>query len=358
MNDKIKRFTFYNIFFLCAFFVLFMVLNLKSFARPSLEIEVYKKTWEGDGYNYLPQYKIISVTDYNNPSSYPYCFYYTINGNYRRSYLVCDARYNPLVNVETIDFDDHRYFTQVYSEIVHSNYGDVRVFPEASSVILENDKDYVASVFEGIYFNSLDEAANYVLNGVVPELPFDETLKLDSFKITSLQIKASQLTFHSKLEVKWSDPRISNVQVRVVGTANSPTTFEGNSSPFKQKFYASNYVMKNGDVIHFTATPYKANGEYGESLYYSLIYDDGLPTNWYRKIVNTPYNDNTLDIPYYDVSAQPQTINVPIDGTTENVCYKINYNPITNEITNETVYNVYYSPVVVLPENTPDETSP
>lgn len=356
MDDKIKRFTFYNIFFLCVFISLFLVLNLKSFARPSLQIVVREKTWEGDGYNSLPQYHVIYVSDYNNPVSYNYCFYHVYDGDTRLNYLVCDSKYNPVVKVQSVDFNGNTgYFSDPLSEVLNTSYGSVRVYPTFNYMAMRNPKNLDSVVFDGLAFDNLNDAANYVLNGVVPELPFDETLKLDSFKITSWQIGTSQLMFRSKFEVKWSDERISNVQVRIVGTANSPTTFESNLSPFKQKFYASNYVMKNGDVIHFTATPYKANGEYGESLYYSIVYEDGLPSNWYRKLVNTPYNDNTLTIPYNNVSGQPQSVTLPVDGVTTQNVYKVNYNPVTNEYGDLNLYNIYYSPVVIYPGDAPEE---
>ena len=198
MNDNVKRFNFYNIFFLCAFIGLFMVLNLKSFARPSLQIVVREKTWASPGYDYLPQYHVISVSDYNNPVSYNYCFYHVYDGDTRLNYLVCDSKYSPVVTVQSVDFNGKTgYFSNPTSEILNTNYGSVRVYPTSNYQAMKNPKNLDAVVFDGLAFDSLNEAANYVLNGVVPEIPFDETLKLDSFKITSLQIKASQLTFHS-----------------------------------------------------------------------------------------------------------------------------------------------------------------
>ena len=317
MNDKIKRFTFYNIFFLCAFIGLFLVLNLKSYAYKSYT--VYGRNGfpnSGDKYN---DYEIV----YTFSDSYRYCIYIEHTGdsngipNYRAHFFSNGSG----------TYSYHNYISTYYSNgILYSNAeinGSIEFLGPNTKGYYETSMYIGNNNFSGninIFYN-LNEAENYILNGIIPNA-FDQNLKLDSFKITSWQIGTSQLMFRSKFEVKWSDSRIANVQVKIVGTANSPTTFESNSSPFKQKFYASNYVMKNGDVIHFTATPYKSNGEYGESLYYSIVYEDGLPSNWYRKIVNTPYNDNTLNIPYQDVSGQSTNINVPISGTTENICYK------------------------------------
>ena len=259
------------------------------------------------------------------------------------------------ISVDQTWYRDNQYGQNSYTFRYGSDYGisDKYYYLEPSGASYGTN----VSVSRGqLYkFSDLSAVYNYLDDGMVPELPFDETLKLDSFKITSWQVGTSQLMFRSKLEVTWSDYRISNVQVKIVGTANSPDTFESNTSPFKQKFYADNYVMKNGDVIHFTATPYKSNGEYGESLYYSLIYDDHLPSNWYRKIVNTPYNDTTINIPYYNVSGQPQSVTLPVDGITTNKVYKVNYNPVTYEYGDLNVYEIYYSPVVVMPDNLPLE---
>ena len=350
MNDKIKRFAFFNIFFLCAFIGLFMVLNLKSYAGTRSYTVYGRSGYPGTGSNYSDYEVVCSFSD-----EYRYCLYIEHTGDS-----------NGIPNYTTHFFSTgrgtysmHRYITSYNSSGIYISSGEVSTDITFGS----NDRDYFEAVFYignnsfsgdlPIFYN-LNEAENYILNGILPNA-FDQNLKLDSFKITSWQIGTSQLVFRSKLEVTWSDPLISNVQVKIVGTANSPATFESNSSPFKQKFYASNYVMKNGDVIHFTATPFKSNGQYGESLYYSIIYEDGLPSNWYRKLVNTPYNDNTLTIPYNDVSSQPQSVTLPVDGVTTQNVYKVNYNPVTNEYGDLNLYNIYYSPVVVYPDDTPEE---
>ena len=64
MNDKITRFVFYNIFFVCAFIGLFMVLNLKSFASDN-DIVV---TTSDDG-------DIEIVSTFYLPKNYRYCIY-------------------------------------------------------------------------------------------------------------------------------------------------------------------------------------------------------------------------------------------------------------------------------------------
>lgn len=350
MNENFKRFAFYNLFFLCALCGMFMVLNLRSFASNRL--------FATTGYNRTPgySYNIYARAIYGDIGSARYCFYLKQSGDYYDIKLLTNTRcyftHESTVYWMSAD-DDLTNTTNQSGSFNTERYGSVYAWPDSDGNYFWGRSNFSDGDVPTFY--DLNDAIEYLNTGVIPQLPFDETLKLDSFKVTSWQIGTSQLVFRSKFEVTWSDDRITNVQVRIVGTANSPDTFENNSSPFKQKFYADNYVMKNGDIIHLTATPYKSNGEYGESLYYSIVYNDGLPSNWYRKLVNTPYNDNTLTIPYYNVSDQPQTINVPIDGTTQNICYKVNYNPTTNEITNENVYNVYYSPVVVIPEGTTDE---
>lgn len=334
MNENFKRFTIYNLFFLCAFIGMFMVLGLRSFA----DVRYYFQR------NAPSPYTSFSILDFGENKV---CLY-----KYGYNKLDICSLNSSITVIENYTNDNGNTTRTEYNLPYESAQNGVYLFRQLSGIVNYNNFNLVETNIP--IFENLTDCYDFLF-GYSGEGVFDETLKLDSFKITSWQIKATQLTFHSKLEVKWSDSRIANVQVRIVGTANSPASFEGNSSPFKQKFYASNYVMKNGDVIHFTATPYKSNGEYGESLYYSITYDDGLPTNWYRKLVNTPYNDTTIDIPYHDVSGQPQSVTLPVDGVTTNKVYKVNYNPVTYEYGDINLYEIYYSPVVVYPEETPEE---
>lgn len=209
------------------------------------------------------------------------------------------------------------------------------------------------------YFSSFlssdrDAVLNYVRTGERPEIPYDSTLELDSFKVTSWSIGNLQALFKSKFDVKWSDPRITTVQVRIIGTANE-ATYESSSSPFKGKFQASQFVIQKGDVIHLVATPYKADGSYGTSLYHSVTYSDNIPfSNNYRKMVNNNTNDNTLTIPYSGTSGN-DTVTLPVDGVATNITYKVNYNPTTNEYGDINLYEINYNPVIVYPSDTPEE---
>lgn len=339
MNDKIKRFTFYNIFFLCAFIGMFMVLKLYSFASDNDIVVTTSNNVDTE-----------IVSTFYLPKNYRYCIYVRSDNSW-----ILYGTYKGNINVNQVWYRDNRYGNSDFTFNYGSDTGVYNKYYYLDPSGASYGKNVSVSRGQLYKFSDLSAVYNYLDNGIVPNLPFDETLKLDSFKVTSWQIGTSQLVFRSKFEVTWSDSRISNVQVKIVGTANSPVSFEANVSPFKQKFYASNYVMKNGDIIHLTATPFKANGEYGESLYYSIVYEDGLPSNWYRKLVNTPYNDNTLTIPYTDVSSQPQSVTLPVDGVTTNKVYKVNYNPVTYEYGDLNLYEIYYSPVVVYPDNTTEE---
>lgn len=347
MNDKIKRFAFYNIFFLCVFLVLFIFLSKKSFAAESLRnATIY-------GYNGEIVRHEISFTYYksdrtcvylsNNNGSMDY-YFFSLS---QRPYDVIDY-YTYLQNNSSGTSSSILNWTRSYVTV----NGSTVYYYGANPPVVMNRNISVSGV---PVFYDVNDVYQYLYDGIEPELPYDDTLKLDSFKVSSWQIGTFQATFKSKFQVTWSDPRIANVQVRIVGTANSPASFEANASPFIQKFSASNYVMKNGDVIHLTATPFTSNGEYGESLYYSLIYDDNLPSNWYRKLVNTPYNDTTITIPYTNVSGQPQSVTLPVDGVTTNKVYKVNYNPITYEYGDINIYDIYYTPVIVYPDDTPEE---
>lgn len=199
-----------------------------------------------------------------------------------------------------------------------------------------------------------DAVLNYVSTGERPEIPYDSTLELDSFKVTSWSIGNLQALFKSKFDVKWSDPRITTVQVRIIGTANE-ATYESSSSPFKGNFQASQFVIQKGDVIHLVATPYKADGSYGTSLYHSVTYSDNIPfSNNYRKMVNNNTNDNTLTIPYSGTSGN-DSVTLPVDGVATNITYKVNYNPTTNEYGDINIYEINYNPIIVYPSYTPEE---
>lgn len=203
-------------------------------------------------------------------------------------------------------------------------------------------------------FDDLQALYDYVGRGIVPQPNFDSSLQLDSFNVTSWQVGNLQAVFRSQFVVKWSDPNISFVQVRVTGSANN-ASFESFVSPFKGKFYASDYVMKRGDIVHLVATPYKSDGSYGTSLYSSFTYNDDIPfSNVYRKYVNTPNNQNTLTIPYIGPSGN-EFNTVPVDGVSTNITYKVNYNPTTNTYNDYNTYEVYYSPVIIYPSNTTDQ---
>lgn len=349
MNEKFKRFTIYNLFFLCTFCGLFMVLGSRVFASEQLRnATIY-------GYNGNIRKHEMHFQYYQSDHT---CVYiYGDGSNLSQGYQFFSLAERPIDVINTyINPQDGVGGTESKSVLWgRSNVvfdGHTITYYAAPAPVTMNHSIMVSGI---PVFYDVNSVYQYLYDGVEPELPYDETLKLDSFKVTSWQIGTSQLVFRSKLEVTWSDPRIANVQVRIVGTANSPASFEANTSPFKQKFYADNYVMKNGDVIHLTATPFTSNGKYGESLYYSIVYNDGLPSNWYRKLVNTPYNDNTLTIPYTNVSSQPTSVTLPVDGVTTNKVYKVNYNPVTYEYGDINLYEIYYSPVVVYPDETPEE---
>lgn len=347
MNDKIKRFAFYNIFFLCAFFGLFMVLNLKSFAAESLK--------DGTIYGYNGSIRKHEMHFQYYKSDHT-CIYISIS-NGSEDYLFYSLSQRPqgvvntYTNLENGASGTEAFSLNWYRQYVSVDGHNIDYYYALPPVIM--NRNIIGSGIPVFY--DLNNVYQYLYDGIEPDIPYDDTLKLDSFKVTSWQVGTFQATFKSKFQVTWSDPRIANVQVRIVGTANSPASFEANVSPFLQKFSASNYVMKNGDVIHLTATPFTSNGMYGESLYYSLIYDDNLPSNWYRKLVNTPYNDTTITIPYTNVSGQPQSVTLPVDGVTTNKVYKVNYNPVTYEYGDINIYDIYYTPVIVYPDDTPEE---
>lgn len=333
MNENFKRYSFYYLFFLCAFFCLFMVFNLKSYASDQYYFQR----------NSRPPYTSIDLFTFGDQKI---CLF-----QYGDHYLdICSLNAQINVNDNYTDENGHSYIET--HNLSYSSAGNgVYRFTQLSGYFNTLYFDYVTTNIP--IFVSLVDCYDF-LTGSSNVGIFDETLQLDSFKVTSWGIGNLQALFKSKFEVKWSDSRISTVQVRISGTANE-ASYESSSSPFKGKFQASQFVLKKSDVIHLVATPYKADGSYGQSLYYSVTYSDNIPfSNNYRKLVNNNTNDNTLTIPYSGPSGN-DTVTLPVDGVTTNVTYKVNYNPVTNEYGDLNLYEIYYSPVVVYPDNTSDQ---
>lgn len=344
--NAIQRF-FFNLFLFCFVFGLFLFVKLDSYAFPSFAFTsvngnpgfennysvVFRSTSDARIAIYVenPQALRKNITFYSNV---PQDLYFDVVSYGNQS--VPDVGYLSLQIVT--DLPENVYaFSAPYTwlNLVNSIWS----FTSNPSV----------RVFEDI-----SDLYDYVSKGIVSDPVFDETLQLDSFKVTSWSIGNFQAIFNSKFDVRWSDDRISFVQVRITGTAND-ATYESSSSPFKGNFQASQFVFKKGDVIHLVATPYKADGSYGTSLYYSVTYSDNIPfSNNYRKMVNNNTNDNTLTIPYSGTPGN-DTVTLPVDGVTTNVTYKVNYNPVTNEYGDINLYEIYYSPVVVYPDNTSDQ---
>lgn len=346
MNENYKRYTFYIVFFLCAFIGMFIFLNIKSFAYPQFTL-TSRNGNQGYERDYSVQFRDSGNARLaiwiNNPNNYPrYNFNFYSNENIILTFDVIDY-YNASTQVGETSTPS-LIEEGVYTLGIPSKWSALN-----SSVWSINTSPRVP------VFYDYESMYNYLSTGELPQLPFDEELELDTFKVTSWSFGNTQAIFDSKFEVTWSNPEISLVQV-ILESTGGRISFESSNTPFKRKFEPENYVIKKGDIVHMTATPYKSDGSYGVSLYQSFVYDDRIPfSNIYRKFTNTPYSDNTLTIPYTGVSGQPQSVTLPVDGVATNNIYKVNYNPVTNEYGDMNVYEIYYSPVVIYPENTSDQ---
>lgn len=328
MNDKIKRFAFYNIFFLCAFCCLFMVLSVNSYAS-NFNIDITLSSEQGQAHYIL-----------TGDDDYRYCLYKNAYGNCQIM-----SNYSHTITGSYYSGDNYQYISWSITDEIQAGVYRCSVFSAIGSSIDLNIP----------FFDDFESAIDYIETGNIQYPEYINDIELDSFKVTTWGIGNLQILFKSRFEVVWSDERISKVQV-VLQSTGGKVSFESSSSPFKQKFEPENYVLKKGDVVHLVATPYTSDGSYGTSLYYSFVYDDNVPgSNIYRKFTNTPYSDNTITIPYTSVSGQPQSVNAPVDGITTNNTYKVNYNPITYEYGDLNLYEVYYSPVIVYPSDTPTE---
>lgn len=345
--NAIQRF-FFNIFLFCFGLGLFLFIKLDSYASNAITLR-WSNGIPGVGLNASRYEFVFSPSD-----DIRYGAYLVFN-NYDYS--------TPLGRMEVFTTSSSSitgtYYVWNYDSAGNEVSYNGGVQQTYTPLYLGDGLYYFTFVNNSFYCSSFtssdrDDVFNYVRTGERPEIPYDSTLELDSFKVTSWSIGNLQALFKSKFDVKWSDSRITTVQVRITGTANE-ASYESSSSPFKGKFQASQFVFKKGDVIHLVATPYKADGSYGTSLYYSVTYSDNIPfSNNYRKMVNNNTNDNTLTIPYSGTSGN-DTVTLPVDGVTTNVTYKVNYNPVTNEYGDINLYEIYYSPVVVYPDNTSDQ---
>lgn len=362
---NVKKFAFYSLFLLCFGFGLFLFNKIDSFALTQANIEYVGGGQVGSWYskNNLSFDFDISVrrfafygeriTPDMASHEYAYRIYTNQTGVVNASGYAYGYYWDTGERYNAIDQPISRTFFNYPYQVGQNIYANLR----GSGFDIYSRSPIVTNI--PVFFD-MDDLVDYITNGTMPIPEYDETLKLDSFKVTSWAIGNLQALFKSKFDVKWSDSRISVVQVRITGTAND-ATYESSSSPFKGKFQADNFVFNRGDVIHLVATPFKANGSYGESLYYTVTYSDIIPfSNTYRKLVNNNVNDNTLTIPYIDTSGNNYNVTFPVDGVSTNITYKVNYNPVTNEYGDLNVYEIYYSPVVVYPdettENEVDET--
>lgn len=198
-------------------------------------------------------------------------------------------------------------------------------------------------------FTDLDSLYDYIASGTLPQINYDDSLNLDYFKVSPYK-RATVFFDDYKYDIGWSDSRISRVVLRIDSTL-STQDFVSSSSPMRGSFKGSTYANLNGDTVRLIATPYKSDGSYGNSLYYSFKHQQNSPLgNLWRKLFNDGHTDNTIDIPY-----NGKDVKLTVDGVNTTNNYKVNYNPVTNEITNEYIYEIYYSPVIIYPDNVSDQ---
>lgn len=346
--NAIQRF-FFNIFLFCFGLGLLFFVKLDSYASSAITLK-WSNGIPGVGVNASRSEFVFSPSSGSRYGAYVYYTNYDYSKPLGSMVLYTNSN-EPITGT---------YYAWAYdsagNEVSYNGGVEWTYYPSYFSQGVYSFDLFINNSFYCSSFLSSDQDAvlNYVRTGERPEIPYDSTLELDSFKVTSWSIGNFQALFKSKFDVKWSDSRISVVQVRITGTANE-ATFESSSSPFKGKFQADQFVFQKGDVIHLVATPYKSDGSYGTSLYYSVTYSDNIPfSNNYRKLVNNNTNDNTLTIPFNGSSGN-DTVTLPVDGVTTNVSYKVNYNPVTNEYGDINIYEINYSPVVIYPDGTSDQ---
>ena len=350
--NAIQRF-FFNIFLFCFGFGLLFFVSLSSYASTRIKTIIIDSSFGA------PESLTTYVTSFDVPENArvallldnehynsQYDFYYyqpIIYLNIGSDIVVRDVVYRP--NVSGSD----NYTTTVTPSRDSVNSQVYRFNPPYMG-----NRDFSTSI---PIFYDYNECFDYIENGTLPLLPFDETLELDYFKVSPygmwdylVSTPQDSLAFDYKYDIGWSDSRISKVQLKIDST-RSTKSFVSSFSPFKGGFKGSTYAQLDGDVVRLIATPYKADGSYGVSLYYSFTQKNNAPlTNLWRKLFKNDHTDNTLTIPYENTN-----VTQPVEGVGTVNNYKVNYNPVTNEYGDLNLYEIYYQPVVVYQPDTPQE---
>lgn len=352
MFQKI-RFTIFNIFLLCVAFGILFFVKVDSFAQTSFTIECTQTVGNNTFYR---EWKFPSTDNDRR-----FAFY---DLSYQHRYILCSN----LGTGVTYDF----WYATIGQEATSGStamsfstwknmFGEEYYFYGGNPNNNTMDFNYFNQAvydFGGIpVFDNLDTLNTYLTTGQMPGLPFDDTLELDDFKVSSGQYGVGALNYRTMFTVFWSNPDIYTVKVDVKSTLKADSFVTNGSSPFMRFFNARDYAVKNGDIVYLIATPYKQDGSYGISLMYSFVFNGNSPiADVWRPLVNNNFTDNTITIPYTGVSGNDD-ITLPVSGVTTTNLYKVYYNPTTEEITNQYFYDVYYSPVVILPDVSDNEQS-
>lgn len=346
--NAIQRF-FFNIFLLCFGLGLLFFVKLDSYADGQASLS-YRVT---SGGNYYLNNNSYSVT--LNPDFEDVRLAFYIDGN--TFYLLSNVS-----NLTISSLNDVAGYNSsgnlIYSNSTRVNLTSVRQVLGSYTFYRYDSGGGALDIVAGPNsFSDIDATYDYLFNNILPELPFDDSLELDYFKVSPygfwdnlVGTPQEVLSFDYKYDIGWSDSRITTVKLRIDSTL-ATNDFTSSVSPFRGSFKGSTYANQNGDVVRLIATPYKADGSYGVSLYYSFVQDNNSPlVNIWRKLFKNGHTDNTIEIPY-----NGNDVTLPVDGVGTVNNYKVNYNPVTNEYGDLNLYEIYYQPVVIYEIDTPQE---
>ena len=349
MNEK--RFSFFNIFLLCIFFGLLFFIKIDSFAVENSKtayVTGINGSQENDrmwnyfevSFSYKPsQRTCVYHTGYQTP------VVYSIGNDIPSTYslVVTNLHTNTITQntTETIQWTSAGITTNSYYFYLPNGMG----FSNTSASNIP-------------FFNDFEDVRNYLINGTLPVLPFDDSLKLDKFKVISKgdwiqEVLNGFVRFdHIVCQPFWSDDRISSVELSVYASDPSYNyqprnfTFDSDQSGQYHDFDISGLTL-HGQKFVVRATPYSLTRK-GVSIAYEFTFPNEFTQPLGDLVIKEPNTypySTTLDISGNDVPIEWTVTQTPIYiYETNNIEQYYYQDPVAYpvpEITQDTPDNYY-----------------
>ena len=269
--------------------------------------------------------------------------YVNTSGSYRfrqQSYLYVDG-------VLTSSVESDQYYTFDYSSADGTYFGNLPNLGN-NTFVINNYSQHPCPIFY-----DFADVKSYLINGTLPEFDFDDSLKLDSFRVYSqgkfnteaVHVEFNQIAF----KALWSDERINSVEVSIY--AVNPA-FNYNPKNFTYGPSDSGVIGSlniAGLTLHeqkfvVRATPYTLSSR-GVSIQYELEFPSTFDQPIGQLVIpqdNTYPYSTTLDVSGDDVPIQWTVVQSPT------------YVYITNNTETYVTGDPVAYPVPVITEDTPD----